>query len=153
MKILETEIIIDSNIEHVWDVLTDFEKYPEWNPFLTQVKGALKPLETLTVTAHPSSSVARTFFPQMVSVEDGVEFSWLGQFHYPKLLDGHHIFRLEKIDENRTRFVHNENFKGFLLFAHLLLRWKHTELGFNEMNEALKRRCEEQAKQVEGVAA
>lgn len=30
----ETRITIDAPIETVWDVLLDWEKYAEWNPFV-----------------------------------------------------------------------------------------------------------------------
>lgn len=34
MKELFTEIEIKATPESVWQLLTDFEKYPEWNPFI-----------------------------------------------------------------------------------------------------------------------
>jgi len=36
---LRTEIEIDAPPERVWDVLTDFGAYPEWNEFITSIKG------------------------------------------------------------------------------------------------------------------
>ncbi|MBM9613830.1 SRPBCC family protein [Desulfobulbus rhabdoformis] len=39
MKVLETQIQIMASKENVWDVLTDFEKFSEWNPFMRYVKG------------------------------------------------------------------------------------------------------------------
>jgi uncharacterized protein YndB with AHSA1/START domain len=34
MKELHTEIEIDASAERVWDILTDFASYPQWNPFI-----------------------------------------------------------------------------------------------------------------------
>ena len=36
MKEIKTEII-DTKPEKVWEVLTDFENYPTWNPFIQNI--------------------------------------------------------------------------------------------------------------------
>ncbi|PTB91085.1 SRPBCC domain-containing protein, partial [Marivirga lumbricoides] len=41
-KQIETSIRIKALSETVWDILTDFEKYPQWNPFIKSVKGEVK---------------------------------------------------------------------------------------------------------------
>ena len=35
-------IDIDAPVERVWEVLTDFERYGEWNPFTTRVDANLE---------------------------------------------------------------------------------------------------------------
>ena len=40
-KQLRTEIAIDAPPERVWAVLTDFERYGEWNPFVPSLQGEL----------------------------------------------------------------------------------------------------------------
>ena len=42
MKEIKTEIIINSKPEKVWDILTNFEKHPEWNPFIKFISGNKK---------------------------------------------------------------------------------------------------------------
>ena len=39
MRQIHTEIIIQASAQRVWDVLTDFEAYPQWNPLITSVQG------------------------------------------------------------------------------------------------------------------
>ena len=39
MKILQTEILINAPAEKVWGILMDFEKFPEWNPFILSIEG------------------------------------------------------------------------------------------------------------------
>jgi uncharacterized protein YndB with AHSA1/START domain len=38
-KEIITEIEIDASPSQVWQVLTDFEKYPTWNPFIKKISG------------------------------------------------------------------------------------------------------------------
>jgi len=42
MKEIKTEIIINTKPEKVWEVLTDFENYPTWNPFIQNIFGEQK---------------------------------------------------------------------------------------------------------------
>ena len=42
MKELHSEIVIDASPERVWDVLTDFASYPQWNPFIRRISGELE---------------------------------------------------------------------------------------------------------------
>lgn len=36
---ISTEIEIAAPPATIWAVLTDYERYPEWNPFLTKISG------------------------------------------------------------------------------------------------------------------
>ncbi|MGZ5382453.1 MAG: SRPBCC family protein [Acidimicrobiia bacterium] len=39
MRSIETSIEIDAQPARVWEVLTGFERYPEWNPFVASLHG------------------------------------------------------------------------------------------------------------------
>ena len=57
------------------------------------------------------------------------------------LFDGEHSFQIEALSGGRSRFVQSERFNGLLVgvFSSALDK---TELGFEEMNAALKSRAE-----------
>lgn len=63
MKEIITRITIEASPERVWEVLTDIDKYAEWNPFLKQIKGELKLGEKIHVSFHNGM----TFHPQIVN--------------------------------------------------------------------------------------
>jgi uncharacterized protein YndB with AHSA1/START domain len=42
-KQLRAQVDIQASPERVWEVLTDFAAYPEWNPFIVQASGAVAP--------------------------------------------------------------------------------------------------------------
>ncbi len=52
MKEIKTEIDIHSSSEKVWRILTDFSKYPEWNPFIDRISGELKEGSKLSSSYH-----------------------------------------------------------------------------------------------------
>jgi hypothetical protein len=141
MKELRTDIEIDATPERVWEVLTDFAAYPEWNPFIRKIEGEAAPGSTLEVRMESPGGRAMTFKPTVLEVAPRRELRWLGRVLAPRVFDGEHSFRIEPIDDSRVRFVQAERFSGVLvpLFSKTL---EKTRGGFTAMNEALKRRAE-----------
>ncbi len=140
MKRLETTIDIDAPPETVWEVLTDFAAYPEWNPFMT-VEGAPRTGERLTVRLTPPGGRATTFRPTVL-VADGTELRWRGKLLVPGLYDGEHVFTLEERESDTTHLVHGEAFSGVLVGPINRRVGPAVERGFWQMNAALKERAE-----------
>ena len=143
MKELHTEIEIQASDKRVWQLLTDFGSFPEWNPFIRQAKGEAKVGARLEVRIQPSGASGMTFKPVVLKVEPNRELRWIGRLLMPGLFDGEHIFTIETLDTNRVRFTQREVFTGLLvpLFARSLD--KDTRRGFEEMNQALKSQAEQ----------
>lgn len=140
---LTTAIDIDGPPAQVWSVLTDFDHYPEWNPFM-RIAGRANVGATLTVHMHPPGGRESVFTPDVIVSETDRELRWLGHLITPGVFDGEHRFRLEPLDGGeRTRFNHSEKFSGVLAGVILWFIKKQTRAGFVEMNEALKSRVEE----------
>ena len=141
-KELYSEIQINATPKRVWQVLTDFLTYPVWNPFVREIRGKPAAGEMLRVFLKPTGSRGMVFKPIVLVAEENREFRWLGKLLVAGLFDGEHYFRIEPIDQDRVNFVQGEKFNGILvnLFAKQLD--KDTLRGFNEMNEALKKRAE-----------
>ena len=142
MKHLRTETEIEAPVEHVWEVLTDFASYHQWNPFIRSISGQPVPRERLEVRLEPPGGRGMTFKPKVLNAEPNRELRWLGHLLVPGLFDGEHSFTIQPLEENRTRFIQREAFKGLLvpLFARSLDN--NTRRGFEEMNRALKERAE-----------
>ncbi len=132
---------IDAPPPVVWDVLLEFESYPEWNPFVRTIEGVPSEGEQLRVRIEPPGARGMTFKPEVVAVEENRRFVWLGRLVVPFAFDGYHEFHLEPIDEGeRTRLLHRETFRGALV--PLLADLESLEAGFAAMNGAVKARAE-----------
>ena len=142
MKQLHTEIEIDASAKRVWELLTDFASYPEWNPFIRSIGGQPAPGERLRARLEPPGGRAMTFEPKVLTAEPNCELRWLGHLLVPGLFDGEHSFIIQPLEDDRVRFVQREAFRGLLvpLFARSLE--SKTRRGFEEMNRALKGRAE-----------
>jgi hypothetical protein len=68
---------IDAPASTVWQVLTDFEAYPEWNPFIRQINGTAATGDQLTVKMV-AGKTAVTFSPTVLAVQPERELRWKG---------------------------------------------------------------------------
>jgi hypothetical protein len=141
MKKIETEIIINTDISTVWNVLTDFDNHPNWNPFIKSIQGIKSVGERLTVAIKPPEGNGMTFRPVVLKYEPNKDFRWKGKLGIKGIFDGEHFFILEKLNENQTKFIHGEKFSGILV-ALMGGALDKTKEGFQLMNEALKNECE-----------
>jgi hypothetical protein len=141
MRELRTEVEIDAPPERVWRVLTDFGAYPEWNPFIRSIDGETRVGSQLKIRIEPPGARGMTFRPTVRAAEPARELRWLGRLLVPGLVDGEHRLALEPLEGGRSRFIQSERFSG-LLVGLLGGTLAATERGFEQMNEALKRRLE-----------
>lgn len=137
-KELNTNIEINAPAETVWQVLTDFSRYSQWNPFIRSIFGEARRGGTLEVFIQPPGGNGMTFRPVIVALQPGRELRWIGRLLLPGIFDGEHQFQIEPLGENRTRFVHREVFSGLLVPFLWSSLDKQTRQGFEEMNRALK---------------
>ncbi len=142
MKEVYSEIQINASASVVWDILTDFEKFGEWNPFIKEISGTLKEGSELRIFIEPPNSKGMEFKPTLKKVETEKKIQWLGKIWIPKLFDGEHRWIINQIDDNTVLFIQKERFTGiFVPFFSKLL--KNTKSGFEMMNQNLKQRAEE----------
>lgn len=140
---LHSETAIQASPERVWNVLTDFAAYPEWNPFIPRITGSLETGSRLDVQLQPPGSRGVRMRPTVQAAEPPRELRWLGHLGIPGLFDGEHRFRIEAVGTDWVRVVQEERFTGLL--APLVLRFveRGTRQGFEAMNQALKARAEQ----------
>ena len=136
---LETETILPAAPERVWDILTDFESYPEWNPMVLEVAGnsQIGAKLKLKVSAPDSSGNTYSFKAKIVNFQLGKILAWKGGV--PGILSGFHYWKLSSCDCG-TRLVHGEDFFGLYIW---LMDRKHTislKPAYEAMNLALTQR-------------
>lgn len=133
--------IISASADRVWEILVDFARYPEWNPFVTSVEGEPAPGKRLRVRLRPPGGMGMTFKQRVLVASSGCELRWIGRLLVPGLFDGEHSFTIERVGARSCRMVQAEKFTGLLvsLFGR---GFDATAVGFEQMNQALKARAE-----------
>ncbi len=143
VKSIQTQVTINSPIQTVWSVLTDFDKYPAWNPFLVKVEKISS--QKLKITTCIEGKKNR-FTPKIICLKPLHELRWLGKFlGISWLFKGEHYFLLKPLSTNKTSVIHGENFSGFLANISWSYLEKRLHESFSRMNNALKETAEKNA--------
>ena len=142
MNELNNEVEINASAERVWQLLTDFDRFPQWNPFIHRASGQPVMGAQLNVTFQPSAGHRTTVQPTVVKVEPNHELRWMSRSLLPGVHDTEHIFTILSLDATHVRFTQREIISGIFASFHLPHRSAEIRRGFREMNEALKMRAE-----------
>ncbi len=140
---IKTEILMNASAERVWEILIDFDGYPNWNPFIKSIKGLVKVGNKIEVRIEPPGANAMTFKPKVLAFEANKELRWLGHLLFPGLFDGEHKFELIDNGNGTITFTQSEVFSGVLVLLFKKQLDNNTTNGFNEMNKALKELVEQ----------
>lgn len=141
-KEIKTQIVIKAKPERVWNILTDFKEYPNWNPFIKSIVGDAILGKRIKARIEPPNANGMTFTPKVLVFEENKEFKWIGNFILPGLFDGEHKFELLDTKDGYTTFIQSEKFNGILVPLFKKMLEVNTLNGFNLMNEKLKELAE-----------
>jgi len=151
---ITSEIIIHAPIEKVWQVMTNIEKYPEWNSFVRKVYSpvAVPVVGTpITLDVHFYNGM-RVKSKELVSLFEaptekaGVwtaewKYDFVGFVHLIGMSRGSRSQQLRQLPDGSTHYSSSETFRGWGIF---LVPLKGVQMGFDAQAADLKRRCEEE---------
>ena len=142
-KEIKTEILIKASPEKVWTILTDFDNYPNWNPFIKSIKGKVAVGNNIIARIEPPEASGMTFKPEVLAFEPNKELRWIGHLLFAGLFDGEHTFELIDNGNGTTTFKQSEKFNGILVPLFKKSLDKNTTNGFRQMNQKLKELAEQ----------
>ena len=134
---IDTTIDINAGKDAVWDVLTDFASYQEWNPGM-RIEGA--PEVGTKLAVHMTGGMS--FKPKVLAATPGKELRWLGKLGLRGIAAGEHYFVLTTNDDGTTRLNHGERYSGALV---ALAKGSSANSGaaYEAFSQALKQRVEQ----------
>lgn len=136
--VASAEISISAPIETVWNVISDIDQWPRWNPAVTaaSLKGGLQPGSTFRWKAGPGgiTSTLRQVEPPHVLAWTGKTFG----------INAIHVYRLEQ-DAGGTRVSTDESWEGLPVRLMRSRMQKTLEDAIGPGLEALKREAETRA--------
>jgi hypothetical protein len=139
---ISTTVDIDAPKQLVWDVLTDFDAYHEWNPD-TKIEGTVQVGTKLTVLMGANRGRGMAFKPRVLAAAPDDGLRWLGKLGFGGIVDGEHFFILDRNADGTTRLTHGERYSGALVaLLKPFLNKARNQAGYEAFNRALKRRVE-----------
>ncbi len=136
------EMIVDAPRAVVWKLLTEFDDYDIWNPYITEADGSARRGSEIDLRTEPHGETAQEMECDVITVKHLRKLYWRCRDHaMPGLLDREHVFRLLPVapDGKQVRVVYDGRWEGVLVpFTELANR----KAGYLRMIFALKRRAE-----------
>ena len=145
MSVATADVEINASAERVWQIISDFPRYSQWNPLVPRLKCEQRVGARGRGLLGTGGKLSVPFFPKIVAFEPNSELGWVGEAPIPGLFKGDHRFFIEPLGENSCRLRHREEFTGF--FANLLGE-RVVKLAcsmYVEYNRELKLRAEKSA--------
>jgi hypothetical protein len=134
-------IEINAPLQTVWEILDDFERYPEWNPLTVHARTNRVVGETILLEVRMGASYHTIEKEVLKAYQPPHKLAWGGKFP-AWLLVATRWQELEALDAHCTRYTNYETFSGPLEPLAMRFYRRSIEQGFTDMSQALKRRAE-----------
>lgn len=142
MPSLYTDIEIEAPRQEVWQVLINKESWKYWNTFLYDCDAKRRFVEGrdvfLSVRRLPGEEETE-FQPKVTLLQPGFCLRWVSSI--PGFVN-EHVFELQDIGRDRTKYIHQENFSGILSRIILSSIRQDEQQGIRRMAWELKRYVE-----------
>lgn len=139
--VVETQIAAPQS--QVWQQVTHFAAYAEWNPFVIEAHADFAVGQTIRFLEDLQPFGKHWLMARFLDIHPPHSFVWQGHFVAPFLFTVRHTFTVETIGDCQTRFTQRHQNFG-LLVPYLALRGVYlaSHQGYCAFNQALKDRCE-----------
>ena len=142
MRELRTEIQISAPIDQVWQVLTDFVHWKDWNPIVNQASGNAVLGSKLNITMRgPDGRDAMKYQPTILEANSPRSLRWRATMMSGLMFTNDRVFVLKE-NYGGTMLVNKEEFSGLMV----PMFWGKMNLFvvpmLEKMNKALKDKVE-----------
>lgn len=138
---IKTEIQIAARPSEVWNVLTEFNSWKEWNPTILLAEGTATIGSKLNITINGNGKGDANYQPNVLESSIPNSFRWRVNMMADFIFKNDRVFILQN-RQGGTYLIHKEEFSGMMV----PLMWGMFEdfVGptLEKMNEALKKKVE-----------
>jgi hypothetical protein len=144
VEVAEVTTEIAATSQQVWEVFTDFSRYPEWTTYIREIDGDLAAGTHVRVVLGLPGQRLRDFRTSLLDATPGSRLAWAGGAPWlpAAVLGGVHEFVLTALPDGRTRFTQREHFTGVLARLVKKAMMRGADEAFEAFNIALKHRVE-----------
>lgn len=108
-------VVVEAPRAAIWALLTQFDRYHEWNPYITQASGTAAVGSTVELTFRVEGGDARTEDAKILILRPQRKLEWRTRVVAPGILEREQIFRVIPLEDGRWAVVQDVRFEG--LFA------------------------------------
>lgn len=139
---IEASADIDAPIEQVWQILTDFESYPDWNPFTVSVETRFEPGRPviMEVALMPPKTMRQVEFINVIEAPRRIAWGYV--MGHRSILQANRYQILEPLAEGRCRYRTVDYFSGTMVPLMMATMGNKVKAGFEGVARGLKARAE-----------
>ena len=145
MPTYRSDFNIQASDNEVWQILIDFEKYPDWNPSLPYISGELKEGSMVSLTLGLPGKRPMNVTAKLEEIQPMKKLTWRGNVGAAWLFSGYRIFEIVALGQDNIRFTHVEDIRGILAPVFKMIMGDSVQKSHDAFNEALRKRAEELA--------
>lgn len=143
MAIYRTTFPVAARSDRVWEIISDFDSWSEWNPSVPSIEGDLKVGSTcavkLVMPGRPSVNVKVT----VTAVDPGRRFAWHGNIAHDRFFAGDRSLDIEPQADGTSLVTHTEEVTGaFFPVFKTLMGQAAIQAHHDNLNTGLKQRAE-----------
>ncbi len=112
MKEYQASITIRASADKVWQILTQAEEYPRFDPLCDEIRGTI--VLGNKIKAFSKLSPGRAFPVKVTQMDENRQMTWSGGMPLG-LFKGVRTFTLQSVSESETSFTVREVFSGPML--------------------------------------
>ena len=139
-RVFRAECVIDASAQTVWTALTDFDRYPEWNPFTVEVRTPLEVGAPVDMRVHMSGWKMTLSQRETIRELRAPERLVWGMQMLGGLVRAERVQTIETLnhDPPRCRYVTEDTIEGPLGALVFGLFGGSLERGFRDVAEGLR---------------
>lgn len=138
---VQVRTTIQAPVERVWSILTDLEKYHEWNSFVPSMQSDFQVGSLLTMRVQMRENFVTTSVETITAIEPEHLLAW--KTRLPAwFLRGERLQELKPIDTGTTEYFTRETFTGLFAPVLQLMYARDLQHGFDAVAQDLKVRAE-----------
>ena len=131
--------VIEAPREVVWNILTDFGSYSDWNPYMTAVSGAQRVGESLDIRLVTPGHDPRDISATIYVLRPPRKLRWQARTLAPGVRDLEYEIIVAPLGPNRAQVLQRARYEGLLA---VFVDQRATTDCLERMADALERRAE-----------
>ncbi len=142
MAAYRTTFAVDAPAARVWEVLSDFDHWEEWNPSVPSIKGEPRVGSTVALTLAMPGRPSAKVKAKLTEVVPERRLVWDGHIGADWLFAGHREFLIDPQPDGTALFTHVEDVSGLLFPLFRALMGGAIQRHHEGLNDAVKARAE-----------
>ena len=138
----KTSLDINAPAGRVWQILTSFDRYREWNPQIPRAAGKAEEGTQITLRLALPGRPAMDLAATIEQAKANQLLSWRGHLLAPWFFEGYREFAIQDVGPNRVSVTHVEDVHGLFAPLFLLIMGGPIARSQQALNEALRMRAE-----------